>query len=142
MGELRQRRPAPFRWELLALPVVKEARDEFKRAVFARDDRRCFLKRWHRHKCSPVLDAHHVLRVQVLYEHFRDAGLTDAEWAALLYDPDNGLTVCRFAHDQLTARHWVIHHEQLPDHVRYFADSNGIPPHKLERECPPITAER
>lgn len=110
----------------------RRARDAFNDAVWTRDNFKCALNP-HKHGCSNVIDAHHVIKEQTLKAH--TSTLTEEERLAILYDPRNGVCVCRAAHTPLTSKAWHMRPEQVPDHVREFAHDHHLG-WALEREVP------
>jgi hypothetical protein len=111
----------------------KEARERFREEVLSTF--RCFLKGVDGN-CEGPSDAHHVIRAQLLRTHALT--LTNEEKIALVWDPRNGVAVCRRHHDLIHGLNpRGVFREEVPESVERFARDNGLE-HILDRECPSI----
>jgi hypothetical protein len=112
----------------------REAKAHFRETVLSSP---ClFAQTRHNHDCDGPLDPHHVLRQSYLRTHFSTFG--DAKWERV-HDPQNGVPLCRAAHDAITTRaDWIMKHE-LPARVVDFAEDWGLG-WLLEREVPSLAS--
>ena len=106
------------------------ARRRFYDAVLERDDYRCI--RAGEGECTGALDAHHVISKQTLKAHASTAANVTAR-RNLVWDPRNGVTVCRGHHAHLTVRADRLTAGEVPPEARDFAREHAIT-HLLERE--------
>lgn len=114
----------------------KQAREEFKRAVFARHSAglpyaRCIRTFMAGHSCEGPLDAHHVIRAQTLRAH--TSTLPEDEALRIVYDPRNGVLVCRRLHAPLTTKYAHLKARDLSACHFEFAFEHGLE-WALERE--------
>ena len=99
---------------------------------------RCLMRHRAGHKCSGPVDPHHVLPKQFLKGAFSTFAEEEKWWH--VHNPDNGVPLCRAAHDAVTTKMGYIFREELPARVIDFAEAHGLG-WRLERECPPLMAE-
>lgn len=80
--------------------------------------------------CTPRIEAHHVLRRQVLR-----TVLADQDWRNL-HDPNNGVPLCTRHHYYITNRTLLIPREWLPLRIIKYARAMDVE-WALDRDCPP-----
>lgn len=96
-------------------PAEREAREAWKPTVL-RLDRGCVFHD-DPFDCRGPLQAHHVLS---------QGALRKRGWHHLLWDPDNGMTLCRHAHEQHTTRFRPLPLDCLPERCLLFATRLGM----------------
>jgi HNH endonuclease len=107
----------------------RRAKDLFDRAVLAKGE--CVLADGRIDAHGPLRDAHHIIRKQTLRAHA--STMTEQDRMELLWDPRNGVPVCRKHHEQLTTAYRRLTRAQVPPEVWHFAEEHGLV-HALERE--------
>lgn len=110
--------------------AVNAARRAFRAAVLPAGAE-CIRAKWADHRCDGELDPHHVLRAATLRAH--TSTLPDDEALAIIFDPRDGVPVCRGLHANLTVAYTRLHKAELPEHVLEFAAEHRLL-HALERE--------
>lgn len=104
-----------------AMPGTADERERFKLAVCSRP---CPITDDGPHE-GP-LQAHHVIAQEVLRRLARAGTLDDRQLAAILWDPRNGLSVCRRHHDRHTLAASRIPAGALDAEHRAFAAEHGL----------------
>jgi len=74
--------------------------------------------------CDGPLDAHHVLSKQFLKAHV--STLEEQAGLAIIWDPANGVKVCRKHHGLLTTKARRLTRAMVPQDVWDFAAANGL----------------
>lgn len=106
----------------------KQARDLFTKAVLAKGG--CILDWVQGMPCNGECDAHHVIPKQRLRQlPYR----SDLERIEIVWDPRNGVPVCRAHHFALSVGAWRFTPDRLPPEVGEFARDHDIE-WALERE--------
>lgn len=113
--EKAPRKPLPRRPKPPATKEEQEGRLRFKTLVIACDGG-CIVH-GDSGDCEGVLQAHHVVTQQQLRQH---------GFAALLWDPNNGATVCEKAHERHTKALERIPRDRLPARCLRFAAQHGF----------------
>jgi hypothetical protein len=106
------------------IPKHDPGRLAFRIAVLAKGG--CVLAGREGHICSGPLDPHHVVEKATL----RKRGLVSELW-----NPDNGIAVCRKAHDDHTTRFRPLPADVLPAEAHEFAARLGLT-HLIDRIYP------
>ena len=89
-------------------------------------------------RVSGIVDCHHVIGKSYLADRFRH--LSDEELWAIKWDPDNGLSVDRFRHEQITNAFKRLRIDELrPENVEFAERLHLL--HRLEREVPGFVVE-
>src|SRR5688500_7119207 len=109
----RGRKPMPT--------AERRARELFVRAVLAKGT--CVLRRAD-DPCGGPCDPHHIIPKQRLKAH--SSTLSRQERMELVWDPRNGVPVCRHHHHQLSVGFRRLHHLKLPPEAVEFASDHGL----------------
>lgn len=124
------RRSAPLKRRSRAdTRADRRARARFWGRVLERADYACLLAG--DGPCGGALDAHHIIAKQTLKAH--TSTLPVERQREAIWDPRNGVCVCRAHHHRLTGRYERLNKGELPAEAFEFAREWRIE-HLLERE--------
>lgn len=115
----------------------KKARLNFRINVLAMKGG-CVMRRAYS-PCDGPLDPHHLIPKQRLKAHA--LGLSEDERIELLWDPDNGVPVCRKHHELLTTAAERIRPSKVPHLAITFAGRHNLM-WALWKECPGLVGNR
>lgn len=133
-GKLRHRRP----WRA-GVGGDRELRDAFTETVLREAGWRC--ARAKDGGCAGPLDPHHITPKDALKGHARARNAGQAATAALLWNPDNGLALCRRHHANHESGHDRVPRELLPERAIAFAAGVNMT-RLLERSYPTTEGDR
>lgn len=91
--------------------------------------------------CSGSLDAHHVTPKRALHRYARTLELDRESTASLLWDPNNGVAVCRRHHAEHETARRRIPRDLLPDRALAFARALELD-YLIERTYPTTEGDR
>ena len=107
--------------------IERRAKDLFSMAVLAKG--KCVMDDY---ECSPIVDPHHIVPKQRLKNR---PGLTDQGRMELVWDPRNGVPLCRTHHSRVTVGFRRLAPSMVPTEALEFASEYDLG-WALEQEVP------